>query len=77
MQTTRLMILSATFAMAIFNGGCTTDLGRRVTLSCPPLIEYSQTTQQQAADEIRSGKTRTLAAMVKDYKKMRDACRLQ
>jgi hypothetical protein len=44
---------------------------------CPPLIQYSADTQKKAAKELRNlPKGSSLAQMIVDYKKTRDACRL-
>ncbi len=43
---------------------------------CPPLVAYSTQEQRQAARELRAlPQNSTLAAMIVDYKKTRDACR--
>ena len=44
---------------------------------CPPLIQYSAETQKKAAAELQSlPQGSTVAQMIVDYKKTRDACRL-
>lgn len=43
---------------------------------CPPLVDYSLGEQKIAAQQLRAlPKNAPLAAMIVDYKKMRDACR--
>lgn len=76
MQPTRWIKPLMILMMAVSNAGCAYDLNNRGNLSCPPLVEYSQETQHKAADEIRAGKARTLAALVKDYGVLRKACRI-
>mgnify|MGYP006284120789 CR=1 FL=1 len=66
-----LTILSlAAFELA----GC---VSTQVVSACPPVIEYDAQTQKQTAAELRKlPKDSTLALMVIDYKKTRDALRL-
>lgn len=43
---------------------------------CPPLVAYPRDVQKQAAAELRAlPKGSSLAAMIVDYGKTRDACR--
>ena len=44
------------------------------SLTCPPLVTYSQGFQAQAAAEYRQAGT-NIRTMVTDYGKLRDACR--
>ena len=77
MRITRLTTLSAIFAAAISNAGCNSDLGDYRAGGCPPLIAYSAAEQPAAADEIRRHPNGSLAKMVRDYGKLRKACRVK
>jgi hypothetical protein len=43
---------------------------------CPPLIEYSADEQRRVAAEIRQHPNSEMARLVRDYGKMRKACRI-
>ena len=52
-------------------------MSAKVVTVCPPIIEYDADTQKQVAAELRKlPKDSSLALMVIDYKKTRDALRL-
>ncbi len=45
---------------------------------CPPLVEYDLATQRRAALELQVlPRDSAVARMIVDYKKTRDACRIQ
>jgi hypothetical protein len=54
--------------------GCNTS--DRGGLGCPDLASYSVAEQKEAAAEIRRNPNGQLAKMVRDYGKLRKACRI-
>ena len=55
--------------------GCATD---RSSGSCPPLVSYSKSFLAKAANEFdRLPSDSGVAAMIVDYSKLRDACRVK
>lgn len=69
MKTSHAILIAASFSIA----ACQST----VVSGCPPLIEYSASTQKQAAMELRAlPKDSQIAKLVVDYGKMRNACRL-
>lgn len=72
-RRTRLLMISiaASFSLA----ACSYDLGPS-GVGCPPLPAYSVAEQKEAAAEIRRNPNGQLAQMVRDYGKMRKACRI-
>ena len=66
----RKVLIVGSFSLVL--GGCQTMRG-----GCPPLVKYSAVQQQQAAKELRGlVKESQIAKMIVDYKKTRDACRI-
>jgi hypothetical protein len=70
-KTWRRVLIAVSFSAVI--GGCQSVRG-----GCPPLIKYTAEQQQRAAKELRGlGQSSQIAQMIVDYKKTRDACRVQ
>lgn len=70
MKTLRTISMLALFSLS----ACQTTSGG----GCPPLVTYSAETQKRAAAELRNlPKGSALAKMIVDYKKTRDACRVE
>ena len=72
-QRTKLLTILIVASFSI--GGCSYDLGPN-GLGCPPLPAYSPAEQKAAAAEIRRNPDGQLAKLVRDYGKMRKACRI-
>ncbi len=72
-QRTKLLtiLIGASFSI----GGCSYDLGPS-GLGCPALPAYSVAEQKEAAAEIRRNPNGQLAKLVRDYGKVRKACRI-
>lgn len=65
----RKISIMAAFSLAL--AACQSTGG-----GCPPLVAYSLEEQKIAAKQLRAlPKNAPLAAMIVDYRKMRDACR--
>ena len=65
----RKISIMAAFSLAL--AACQSTGG-----GCPPLVAYSLEEQKIAAKQLRAlPQNAPLAAMIVDYKKMRDACR--
>lgn len=69
--TLPMILIGASFSI----GGCSYDLGPN-GLGCPPLPAYSSAEQKAAAAEIRRNPDGQLAKLVRDYGKVRKACRI-
>jgi hypothetical protein len=61
--------------MGVSLAACNHDLGSS-GVGCPPLAAYSVAEQKEAAAEIRRNPNGQLAKMVRDYGKLRKACRI-
>jgi hypothetical protein len=70
----KLLRTLLTILIMVAFSGCQSTGGS----GCPPLVEYSADTQKRVAAELRAlPKDSPLARMIVDYKKTRDACRIQ
>lgn len=71
----RLTLLTILIAASFNIAGCSYDLGPS-GVGCPPLPAYSSAEQKEAAAEIRKNPNGQLAKLVRDYGKVRKACRI-
>ena len=71
------MRLPTILTLTVFSlAGCNEGVGEYRSGGCPRLQDYSVQERQAAAREIRGNPDGALAKMVRDYGKLRKACRV-
>lgn len=73
--TARTLLPTILIAVSFNLAGCNSDIGVHGGV-CPSLVSYSKEQQRAAADAIRRDPNGSLASMVRDYGKLRKACRV-